>query len=431
MDPASLSIFFTLLFLLIFFAGTEIPLMSISDHVIASAVKKRRFGAVTLQVIKTQNERLLMTNLIGTTAVTIAISSFSTLVALDFSKQLHFPGELSVTFALLAVSTIILLFWEIVPKILGVRFSDQVALIVAPAYRILMMLLFPLNWLIEYFVRAVSFLTGTHSNLHNKRMTSEEFEAFIDMSHEKWGVESHEHKKIKNILDLSDTEASSVMTPRVSVDFVSREMTVDELCIFFLHSSHSRIPVYGETPDDIDYVVNLREAFIWKQEGMGDKKLRDLDLEKIIKVPATQPIDRIFTIFQKSHKHIALVLDEHGWVDGVITLEDIIEEVFGDIKDEKDREEEYIRKTSNGAIIVQWSVLVEDVLDEYGLTKESVNVDEEYIGETISYLILSILERFPRKGESITLKWSKKSLLLTVEEIDDGRIESVRVEKRI
>lgn len=185
MDPASLGIFFTLLLLLIFFAGTEIPLMSISDHVIASAVKKRRFGALTLLSIKTQNERLLMTNLIGTTAVTIAISSFSTIVALDASHQISLPEQWGLTIAMLTVSAVILLIGEIAPKILGVRFSDQVALMVAPVYRVLMFLLFPLNWLIEYFVRAVSFLTGAGSHLHNKRMTSEEFEAFIDISHEK------------------------------------------------------------------------------------------------------------------------------------------------------------------------------------------------------------------------------------------------------
>lgn len=242
-------------------------------------------------------------------------------------------------------------------------------------------------------------------------------------------MESHEHRKIKSILDLSETEASSVMTPRVSVDFVSREMTVDELCTFFLSSSHSRIPVYAETPDDVDYVVTLRGALIWKETGLGSKKLRELDLEKIIKVPATQPIDRIFTIFQKSHKHIALVIDEHGGVDGVITLEDIIEEVFGDIKDEKDREEEYIRKTSNGAIIVQGSVLVEDVLEEYGLNHEHLDLGEEYIGETIGYLIISLLERFPRNGELLTLSGTRNSLRLTIEGIEDGKIESVRVEQ--
>lgn len=132
--------------------------MSISAHVIMSAVKNRRFGAATLQKIKAQNERLLMTNLVGTTAVTIAISSFSTIVALDVSDKLALPGELGVTIAILTVSTIILLFGEITPKILGVRFSNQVAFVVAPIYRVLMMLLFPLNWLIEYFVRFISFV---------------------------------------------------------------------------------------------------------------------------------------------------------------------------------------------------------------------------------------------------------------------------------
>ncbi|OIP51743.1 hypothetical protein AUK10_04490 [Candidatus Gracilibacteria bacterium CG2_30_37_12] len=429
MDPVSFSIFLTLLLLLIFFAGTEIPLMSISAHVIISAVKNRRFGAATLQKIKTQNERLLMTNLVGTTAVTIAISSFSTIVALDVSNKLALPGELGVTIAMLTVSTIILLFGEITPKILGVRFSNQVAFVVAPIYRVLMMLLFPLNWLIEYFVRFISFVTGAHSSLHGAKMTAEEFEAFIDISHEKGAVESHEHKKIKSILDLSETEASSVMTPRVSVDFISEETTINELCTFFLGSTHSRIPVFAETTDDIDYVVTLREAFEWKTQGFGDKQLKELDLDKIIKVPSTQPIDRIFTIFQKSHKHIALVIDEHGGVDGVITLEDIIEEVFGDIKDENDKEEEYIRRTSNGAIIVQGSVLVEDVLEEYGLTSEKVNIDEEYIGETISYLILSLLERFPKNGESLTLNGAKDTLVLTVEDIEDEKIESIRVER--
>ncbi len=143
-------------------------------------------------------------------------------------------------------------------------------------------------------------------------ITTEELEAFLDISHEQGAVETHEHRKIKNILDLSETEASSVMTPRVSVDFISEDTTVNELCTFFLTSTHSRIPVFAETPDNIDYVVTLRDAFEWKEQGMGDKKLKELDLDKIIKVPATQPIDRIFTIFQKSHKHIALVIDEHG-----------------------------------------------------------------------------------------------------------------------
>lgn len=116
-------------------------------------------------------------------------------------------------------------------------------------------------------------------------------------------------------------------------------------------------------------------------------------------------------------------------MDGVITLEDIVEEVFGDIKDEKDREEEYIRKTPSGAVIVQGSALAEDVFDEFGLTYEQLDLDEEYTGETIGYLIISLLERFPKNAESISLAGPHKSLLLTVEGIKDGKIERVRVER--
>jgi len=185
MDPASLIIFVVLLLILIFFAGTEIPLMSVSDHIIESAIKKHAFGARTLKQIKKHNERLLMTNLIGTTAVTIAISSFSTIVALDLSKQFHFPGEYGLTLAMLGVSTIILLIGEIAPKILGVRFLSEVAFAVAPVYSGLMFILFPLNWLIEYFIRFMSFVTGGHGDTHGGKMSSEEFEAFIDISREK------------------------------------------------------------------------------------------------------------------------------------------------------------------------------------------------------------------------------------------------------
>lgn len=429
MDPVALLLFLVLLLILIFFAGTEIPLMSVSDHTVDIFVKQHRFGAIALRRIRKESERLLVTNLIGTTAVTIAISSFSTIVAIDLSHEMSFPGELGVTIAMLFVSGIILLIGEIAPKIIGVRFSDEVALMVAPAYRALMILLLPLNWIIEYFIKFVSFVTGAHVDLHGKKMTSEEFEAFIDIGHKKGAVETHEHRKIKSILDLDETEAGSVMTPRVKVDFVHCEATVDQVCKQFLTSSHTRLPVYCEDQDDVEHVVTFREAFTWQSEGKGASKLSELDLEKIIRVPLTQPIDTVFEIFQKSHKHIALVLDEHGGVAGVITLEDIVEEVFGDIKDEHDREEIFIRRRGNGSLAVKGSVLVDDVLDELGLTHEDVGMDEEYLGETVGYLIISVLERFPENGECIRFTTGKVLLTLCVKDISDGKVEDVEVRK--
>ncbi len=132
------------------------------------------------------------------------------------------------------------------------------------------------------------------------------------MSHQGGAVENSERRQIKNLLSLGETTAESVMTPRVNVEFASLRQTVDEVCEFLMASSHSRVPVYGETTDDIDHVITFREAFKLQRDGHGKAKLKSLELEKIMKVPLTQPLDDLFEKFQKSRRHIALVLDEHG-----------------------------------------------------------------------------------------------------------------------
>ncbi len=261
-------------------------------------------------------------------------------------------------------------------------------------------------------------------------MTIEEFEAFIDMSHEKWAVEEDEHKKIKWILDLWDTLAGSVMTPRVQMDAVNIDMTVDSLCDYLLTHSHSRIPVYDDTIDNIEHVISFKEAFKLKESWRWGKKLRDLTLDEIIKVPLTQPIDSIFEIFQKSRKHIALVLDEHWWVEWIITLEDIIEEVFWDIKDETDKEDVYLSRLKDWKLLASWNVLIEDILEELKIPDlHSIWLWEDMNWENLSYIITSILERFPRNWEEISIAWKHKSIKLTVKQVNSWRIWQIIVEK--
>jgi CBS domain containing-hemolysin-like protein len=199
------------------------------------------------------------------------------------------------------------------------------------------------------------------------------------MSHEGGAVEEDEKRQIKNLLGLSDMTADSVMTPRVNVEFLSLDMTVNEVCDFLMNSSHSRLPVCGDTTDDVEYVMTFREAFRLQREGHGAAHLRALELEKIMKVPLTQALDDLFEKFQKSRRHIALVLDEHGGTAGVVTMEDVLEEVFGDIKDETDKEEIYMRKQKNGNIEAIGSVLIDDILEEYNLTPSDIDLPEEYM----------------------------------------------------
>lgn len=161
MDIASaVTIFLVLLLLLAFFAGTEIPLMSVSEHKLDVFLKERRFGAKALRNIKKNSERLLIVNLVGTTIVTIAISSFSTVMAIAVAENSGLPENQAVSIAVFVASAIILFVGEISPKILGVRFTDSVALKVAPLYEVLLWIFRPLNFVIEFFVKFLNFISG-------------------------------------------------------------------------------------------------------------------------------------------------------------------------------------------------------------------------------------------------------------------------------
>jgi putative hemolysin len=174
--------------------------------------------------------------------------------------------------------------------------------------------------------------------------------------------------------------------------------------------------------------MTIREAFALQRAGHGRAHLASLDLEKIMKVSLTHALDDLFERFQRSRRHIALVLDEHGGMAGVVTMEDVLEEVFGDIKDEKDREEIYIKRSQNGTIEAIGSVLIDDILEEYDITPEVIGLDEEYMSETLSYVLMAVKEGFPRLGDVVVFG-SDTRLSLKVLEVDDNVIE--RVECRV
>lgn len=259
-------------------------------------------------------------------------------------------------------------------------------------------------------------------------MTTQEVEAFIDMSHEGGAVEEDERRQIKNLLSLSDVDAESVMTPRVHVEFVELDMTVNQVCEVFMNSSHSRLPICWESTDDVNFVITFREAFKLQREGHGITHLSNLDLEKIMKVPVTQPLDVLFEKFQKSRRHIALVNDEHGGTAWVITMEDVLEEVFGDIKDEKDKEEIYMKKRADGSIEAVGTVLIDDILEEYDLRSEDVNLPIEYIGEPISYIFMAEEEAFPAVGSELVF-WKSPQIKIRVLSLEENVIEKVECRK--
>lgn len=428
MDPLSIFIFTILIILSAFFSGTEIALMSLSQHKIISLVKEKKAWSKFLKKIKKDNDKLLIAILIWNNLVNVWASALATTTSIQLAEKFGLPGSYWIWIATWMVTMILLLFWEITPKTICSKYNEQVSLFVAPFYFIFTKILYPIIFIIEIFVKMIWYFFGNNS-IHIK-MSSEELEAFIDMSHENWAVEEEEHKKIKSILDLWDTTAESVMTPRVQMDAVNEQITIDTLCEYLLMHSHSRIPIYKETIDRIDHFITFKQAFKLKEAGRGNKKLSEIQLDEIIKIPLTQPIDIVFKTLQKSRKHMALVLDEHGWVEWIITLEDIVEEVFGDIKDETDKEEVYLSKMKDGKILANGNVIIDDLLDEFKIGEiVDIGLGEEFCWENLSYIITSKLERFPINWEKIQLIGKIKTLSLEVKQISNGKIWQVVVEK--
>lgn len=264
MDPVQILVFLILFFLSAFFSGSEIALMTTSKHAVASMVREKRFGAKSLEIIKENTDKLLITILIGNNIVNTASASLAAVVAINFTKTIGLDESMGLTISTAVVTIVLLLFGEITPKTICTRYNVQISLLVAPVYRVLMFILTPVSWCIELFLKGMMWAVGGGNYV--KQISYQEVEAFLDMSHEEGEVEDDERRQMKNLLSLRDMFAESVMTPRVNVKFLRLDMTVDEACVFFLANSHSRMPVAGESTDDVNYVVTFREIFTLRAE---------------------------------------------------------------------------------------------------------------------------------------------------------------------
>lgn len=434
MDPTLIIIFLILFLFSAFFSASEIALMSLPEHKIDSLLKQNKFWAKALRYLKDRNDKVLITILIWNNLVNVYIAALATQFAITVSKASTFDEALIVWASTWIITFLLLMFWEIVPKSYATKNAEKIALLVSNFYKVIIIILSPIIYFMEWVIKL------TTGKWKISQITDEEIEAFIDMGREDGVFEAGEHEKIKNMLEFSDITVEEIITPRVNIDALDIDFTVEEALDFVLEHTHSRIPVYTETIDNIWYVVNLRFLISEQKKWNGSLKLSDLkNLDKAIKIPLNHPIDKLLEIFKNSRKHLAIVLDEYGWVAWLVTLEDIIEEVFGDIRDEYDKEKDEIRKIVENKYEVDPSIIFEDLLDELEVRFENLGLDEkDYYATTLNYFITEELERFPESGEilekELSWEWFESEkiqtyLVLKIKNVIDNKIESVEVEK--
>ncbi len=431
MDPLLILLFLVLFLLSAFFSGTELALMSLPVHKIDTLIKQNKFWSKSLKKIKENNDRLLITILIWNNLVNTFTAALATSLSITIARSwwLWLNESTAIWISTWVVTFLLLLFWEIIPKSIATKNAAVISLSVAPIYKFLMLILYPVISFMEILIKLFS------GKQKVEQITEEEIESFIDMWKNSWGLEEHEHEKIKSILEFDETTVEEIMTPRVKIEAISDEITVKEAMDFFLSHTHSRIPVYHETIDKIDYFLTSRDLIKEFYNWNLDKKISETQLKEVLKVPLNQSIAKLMETFQKAHKIMAIIIDEYGWVSGLITMEDIIEEVFWEIRDETDKEAEEFIKIWKNSIRVESDVLIEDVLEKFDLELEDIGLDQkEFDWENLSYVITHKLERFPNTWEIITFdikkdnQEDKKEILsLKVLSIDNAKIGKVDI----
>lgn len=433
MDPLLILLFFVLFCFSVFFTWTELALMSLSGHKIDSYVKMWKFWAKSLKEIKKDNDKLLIAILIWNNLVNTLIASLATVIIAWIVKTSQFWfNEVTIVWISTWIITILLLLWEIIPKSIAIKNAGPIALSVAPIYKVIIFTIYPFILIIWFIVKIFS------KGNHIETVTEEEIQSFIDMWRETGWIDDDEHEKIKSILNFDDTTVEEVMTPRVKIDALDIEETVWEAMDFYLSHTHSRIPVYTDTIDKIDYYLTgrdlIRELNFWNK----DKKLSEIKLKKVLKVPLTQSIQKLLETLQWAHRTMSIIIDEYGWVSWLVTMEDIIEQVFGEIRDETDKESEEFVKNGKDSFIVQSDVLIEEVLYKFDLELRDIWLDErDFDWETLSYVITHILEGFPSNWEIINFNIKQEDdnknkkeieiLSLKIIDIDNAKIGKVDV----
>lgn len=397
-----------LVFLSAFFSSAETALTTANKVRIRSLEEAGNKRAAVVNKILSNYNKMLSTILIGNNIVNISASSLTTILA---SKLF---GSYAVGIATGLLTIVVLLFGEIVPKTWAMLNADKISLAYSRIIYGLMILLTPVIFIINKLSNGIMRLLHIDPNKKTALMTENELKTYVDVSHEDGVIESEEREMIYNVFDFSDALAKDIMIPRIHMVTVNVNAAYDELFDIFRECMYTRIPVYQEDKDNIIGLVNIKDFIL-----VTDKE--NFSIEKIMRTAHytyeyKKSADLMLEMRQKT-TNVAFVLNEYGSTIGMITLEDLLEEIVGEIRDEYDEdEEELIQEVGERTYLVEGSMKLDDINDALNTTLDS----EDY--DSIGGIIIELLDRLPEEEEQVALE---NGITLQVKGIDQNRITKV------
>ena len=409
-DVTQLIILFILLLLSGFFSSAETALTTVNKIRMRFLAEEGNKRAETVLKITENSGKMLSAILIGNNIVNISASSLTTTLAYGLAGP-------AVAVATGILTVVILLFGEITPKTMATIHADKMSLLYAPVIDIFMKLMTPAIFIINNLSNVVLFILRIDPNTKANAMTENELRTIVDVSHEDGVIESEEKEMIYNVFDLGDAKAKDVMVPRINVTFADIENSYDELIALFREDKYTRLPVYSESKDNVVGTINMKDLLLY-DNNQHDFRIEDI-LREAYFTYEYKNISELLVEMRKASFNIAIVLDEYGETAGLITLEDILEEIVGEIHDEYDEnEEENIRQVGECEYIVEGSTNLDDLNDSLDLNLES----EDY--DSVGGFIIEHLDRLPEENDEIL---TETGIRMVVEKLDKNRIEKVHI----
>lgn len=392
-----------------FFSSAETSLVAVSKIRIRTLADDGNKRAQILMKLFRQDAKMLSAILIGNNLVNTYAASIASMIAMSFG------GGTAVSIATFIITFLILVFGEITPKTIATQNAEKLALIYGPIILFLMKVLTPVIWFINLFSACILKIFGVNKKT-GPSMTESELRTIVDVSHEEGVIEEDEKEMINNVFDLGDAIAKDVMVPRVYVVMADVNMSYDELLQLFRKEQFTRIPVYEGNVDNIIGLVNMKDLLLYED-------LEHFDIRKILRKPyftvENKNVSDLLMEMKKSTFNLAIVLDEYGEVAGIVTVEDIVEEIVGEVQDEYDAHEiENIKKIDDHTYDIKGFINLHDLNDELDLALDSEDFD------SIGGLIIDRLGRLPQLNDQVVLE---NGIILQVKKLDKNRIEEVRL----
>lgn len=387
-----------------YFSATETAFTSLNTIRMKTWAENGDKRAARALALEQDYDKLLSSILIGNNIVNITATTISTLL---FTKIFVTYGA---TISTVVITIVVLIFGEISPKSVAKEFPERFAMFSAPILRVIIVVLTPLNFLFSMWKKLLSKIFKPSSD---DGITEEELMGIVDQAESEGGLDAHEGDLIRASIEFNDLDVSDILTPRVDLVAVDEESTMQEVGALFVENGYSRLPIYHETIDNIIGVVHQKDFY--KARVRGEDRLAMIKSPVVYTTPNTK-IFKLLRILQMNKVHMAVVVDEYGGTEGIVTLEDILEELVGEIWDEHDEVTEFLRKQPDGSYNIDCTTDLDDMYDLF-------EIKGECEASTVSGWVLEQIDRIPKQGDHFIAE----GLEVTVTAVDNRRVMEINV----